>query len=75
MMISSYPQAMATALQAIRRSQDQVLRVTASMSAAGSGLDPDRMSELRMAQLAQKIAIRVVQQADTMMRSSIDVLA
>ncbi|HRF60670.1 MAG TPA: hypothetical protein PLH94_12265 [Fimbriimonadaceae bacterium] len=75
MMISSYPQAMATALQAIRRSQDQALRVTASLSAAGTGLDPDRMSELRMAQLAQKIAIRVVQQADTMMRSTIDVLA
>ncbi|GEM_PF-3305030 len=75
MHISAYPSTLVSAMSAIRISEAQMRQTIADVSQNGPDALPEAMTSLAVAKLAHRVAIKVLTDADSMMKSQLDLLA
>lgn len=73
--ISAYPSTLVSAMSAIRISEAQMRQTIADVGQGGPDALPEAMTSLAVAKLAHRVAIKVLAEADTMMKRSLDLLA
>lgn len=75
MVVSAYPNTLVSAMSAIRVSEAQMHAAATQIGRGDFSAMPEAMSSMTVAKLAHSVALKVLQEADEMTRTTLDLLA